>query len=112
MFEKNLHIAYLLDQYACVLGERHRTVLDYYYNQDFSLSEIAGELGISRQGVRDSIKKAEEELFFLEENLGLYQRAVKVTKLGEQLLSTEMSQAARDLINELISTAGGSPQQK
>ena len=55
----------ILDQYGAVLGERHSTLLDYYYNQDLSLAEIAAEVGISRQGVRDSINKAEEELFFL-----------------------------------------------
>ena len=50
MFEKNLHIGFLLDFYGDVLSERKRTVLDYYYNQDLSLAEIAGEIGISRQG--------------------------------------------------------------
>ena len=40
MFEKNLEIGYLLDFYGDVLSERKRTVLDYYYNEDYSLSEI------------------------------------------------------------------------
>ena len=62
MFEKDLEIAFLLDFYGEVLSERKRTVLDYYYNDDLSLAEIAEEIGISRQGVRDLIKKAEEEL--------------------------------------------------
>ena len=72
MFEKNLQLSFLLDQYGTVLGERHRMMLDYYYNQDLSLGEIAAEVGISRQGVRDSIKKAEEELLFLEEQKKMY----------------------------------------
>ncbi|MGM9632023.1 MAG: YlxM family DNA-binding protein [Eubacteriales bacterium] len=71
MFEKNLRIAYLLDFYGDVLTERKKEVLDMYYNEDLSLSEIAEQIGISRQGVRDLIKKAEEELLFLEEKLGL-----------------------------------------
>ncbi|MBR5120731.1 MAG: DNA-binding protein, partial [Clostridia bacterium] len=41
MFEKNLEIGYLLDFYGDVLSERKRTVLDYYYNDDLSLAEIA-----------------------------------------------------------------------
>ena len=71
MFEKNLKMTYLLDFYGDVLTERRRDALDFYYNDDMSLSEIAEEMGISRQGVRDLIKKAEEELFFYEERLGL-----------------------------------------
>ena len=71
MFVKDLNIGYLLDFYGDVLTERRRDALDFYYNDDMSLSEIAEEMGISRQGVRDLIKKAEEELAFYEERLGL-----------------------------------------
>ena len=74
MFEKDLKKAYLLDFYGDVLTERKREVLDMYYNEDLSLAEIADQIGISRQGVRDLIKKAEEEIFFLEEKLGLAQK--------------------------------------
>ena len=71
MFEKNLNIGYLLDFYGDVLSERRRDALDFYYNNDMSLAEVAEELDISRQGARDLIKKAEEELIFYEEKLGL-----------------------------------------
>ena len=71
MFEKDLKKAYLLDFYGDVLTERKKEVLDMYYNEDLSLAEIAEQIGISRQGVRDLIKKAEDELLFLEDKLGL-----------------------------------------
>ena len=64
MFEKNLNIGLLLDFYGDVLNERRRDALDFYYNNDMSLSEIAEEMSITRQGARDLIKKAEEELLF------------------------------------------------
>ena len=86
MFEKNLEIAFLLDFYGDVLSERKRMVLDYYYNLDFSLAEIASEIGISRQGVRELIKKAEEELLFFEEKLGLAKRFRQTQKSAEDLL--------------------------
>ena len=86
MFEKNLEIAFLLDFYGEVLSERKRTVLDYYYNLDLSLAEIASEIGISRQGVRELIKKAEEELTFYEDKLGLAKRFRTAQKNAEQLL--------------------------
>lgn len=74
MFTKDLSVAYLLDFYGDVLSDRKRSVLDDYYNNDLSLAEIAADLGISRQGVRELIKKAEEELNFYEQKLHLAQR--------------------------------------
>ena len=61
MFEKNLQIGYLLDFYGELLSERKHSVMEMYYNEDFSLAEIADEIGISRQGVRDIIKKSEDD---------------------------------------------------
>ncbi len=87
MFEKDLKIAFLLDFYGEVLSERKRTVLDFYYNDDLSLAEIAEEIGISRQGVRDLIKKAEEELHFYEEKLGLAERFRKTQESASRLLT-------------------------
>ena len=84
MYEKNLNIGYLLDFYGEVLSERKHNVLDMYYNEDFSLSEISEEIGISRQGVRDLIKKAEDELCFFEAKLGL---SKKMTRLEDEVNS-------------------------
>ena len=87
MFEKNLEINYLLDFYGEVLNDRKRGVLELYYNEDYSLSEIADQIGISRQGVRDIIKKAEDELIYLEEMLGLYQKFKAIKQSADELLS-------------------------
>ena len=88
MFEKNLEINYLLDFYGEVLNDRKRGVLELYYNEDYSLSEIADEIGISRQGVRDIIKKAEDELVYLEEKLGLYKKFKAIKARADELVST------------------------
>lgn len=105
MFEKDLKIGLLLDFYGDVLSERKRTVLDYYYNDDLSLSEIAEELGVSRQAVRELIGKASDELRFLEEKLGLAARFRETQKRAERLLSlldeeavgSEVRRAAEEL---------------
>ena len=111
MFEKNLEIGYLLDFYGDVLSERKRTVLDYYYNDDLSLAEIAEEIGISRQGVRELIKKAGEELMFYEEKLGLAKRFQLVEAQTEQLLSLMEERGVvgevREAARELLETVGG-----
>ena len=63
-------MSYLLDFYGEVLTEKQRDVMEQYYNDDLSLSEIAANAGISRQGVRDSIKRGEGILLDLESKIG------------------------------------------
>ena len=72
---KDLRITFLLDFYGDMLTEKQREVVECYYNEDLSLAEIAEEKGITRQGVRDGIKRAEQQLLEMEERLGLAQRA-------------------------------------
>lgn len=71
---KNLEISYLLDFYGDMLTEKQRNAAELYYNDDLSLAEIAEASDISRQGVRDNIKRAEQLLTELEEKLGLAKR--------------------------------------
>ena len=71
---KNLEISVLLDFYGEMLTAKQRDFLDLYYNEDLSLSEIAENEGITRQGVRDSIKRAEVQLFDMESKLKLLKR--------------------------------------
>ncbi|WRS27436.1 YlxM family DNA-binding protein [Oscillospiraceae bacterium MB08-C2-2] len=68
---KNLKIAVLLDFYGQMLTEKQRGAIELYYNEDLSLAEISEHSGITRQGVRDSIKRAELQLLEYEEKLGL-----------------------------------------
>ncbi len=85
MTQKNLEISVLLDIYSALLPEKQKTALDYYYNEDLSLSEIAENVGISRQGVRDQIKHAEAQLFELENALHLYEKAQKTEEIIKRL---------------------------
>ena len=67
---KNLQISYLLDFYGDMLTDKQQEVMEQYYNDDLSLAEIAANLGITRQGVRDSIKRGEGILLELEQKVG------------------------------------------
>lgn len=102
MYEKNLNIGYLLDFYGDVLSERKRNVLDMYYNEDFSLAEISEEIGISRQGVRDIIKKAEEELCFFESKLGLKKKMTALAQTTDSLLAVAIDTGAPSVVCEGI----------
>lgn len=106
MFEKDLNVGYLLDFYGELLSERKRTVLDMYYNEDYSLSEVADEIGISRQGVRTVIKKAESELFFYEEKLGLAKKLLTVEKYSNSLCKlAEEHKLPDDIKHEILQLA-------
>ena len=102
MFEKNLKQVCLLDFYGNVLSDRKQEALSMYYNDDMSLAEIAEEMGISRQGVRDLIKKGEEELEMLEEKLGVVKRFDELSKHLERLLSAaESNDLPREVLDEI-----------
>ncbi len=110
MFVKDLNVGLLLDFYGDVLSERRRDALDFYYNDDMSLSEIAEEMGISRQGVRDLIKKAEEELNFYEEKLGLVKKFADAQKHARHALelceSGSVPEAVKDEIRLMLESMG------
>ncbi len=95
MFEKNLRLAYLLDFYGDVLDDHSGSVMRSYYEDDLSLSEIAAGLGISRQGVRHIIKRAEEQLEFLESKLGLAEQFKNIEDAAEELkkIANELSES-------------------
>ena len=81
---KNLEITVLYDFYGDLLTEKQQEVIELYYNEDLSLAEIAALSGITRQGVSDSIKRAEGQLTEFEERLGLAQRFTEIKgKLDE-----------------------------
>lgn len=79
-------ITMLLDFYGQLLTERQYQIMDLHYNSDLSLGEIADELGISRQGVHDSIRKARQTLFQYENRLRLAERFKEQEKSIEKAL--------------------------
>lgn len=64
----------LFDFYGSLLTGKQMDIFKMYYMDDYSLGEISQELNISRQGVYDSLKRAESVLRFYEEKLGLVKK--------------------------------------
>lgn len=95
--EKNVLIGYLLDFYGELLTKRQRECLELHYNDDYSLNEIAEDLGISRQGVHDAIKRGETALLDFENRLKLFER---FDLMNKELCSikTELQEGAFDRI--------------
>ena len=75
---KNLNFAVLLEVYGSMLTEKQRSAAELYYWEDMSLGEIAEDMNVTRQAVRDGIKRSEQKLTELEENLKL---AAKITDI-------------------------------
>ena len=96
MNEKRNEIAVLFDLYSPLLSPRQRDVLDLYYNDDLSLSEISEDLGITRQGVR-------KLLFKLENTLGAAKREREIRACAEKIIalsdSLEIRAEAQKLLN-------------
>ena len=72
-----------------LLSEKQRNALELYCNEDLSLSEIAENTGISRQGVRDQLTHAETQLTFYEEKLGLLEKNAAVSEILSDISGRE-----------------------
>ena len=77
----------LYDFYGDLLTERQKEFYDLYYNEDLSLAEIAENSGITRQGVRDVIVRAEAFLTEIEDKTGIIKRFLAMQKEIEQVES-------------------------
>lgn len=108
MISNKLEMSMLCDIYGSLLTDKQRDALEMYCNEDYSLSEIAEHTGISRQGVRDQIKHAENELVMYEKILGLREKysnmaalLMKLAKAPEIKQNKELSQIVSEIQNQL-----------
>lgn len=85
MFEKMIEISMLYDFYGQLLTAKQRELLKLYREDNYSLSEVAEEFGISRQGVHDAVKKAEKALHDYESKLGLVRKFTATEEAVSQI---------------------------
>ncbi len=114
--EKNVKVSILLDIYGKLLTEKQFKLLNDYYNNDLSLSEIAENERITRQAVRDNLKKGENKLLQFEEKLLIMKKTIEkegqiskilneLTKIDKNLSDKEISDILQDVkekLNELL----------
>ena len=84
--EKHIEISMLAELYGKLLTEKQYELINDYYNNDLSLSEIAENNGITRQAVRDIIKKGEKKLFEYEEKLLFMKRTLNQEQKIQKVL--------------------------
>ncbi len=101
--EKNVQISILCQLYGKLLTNKQYEFLDDYYNNDLSLSEIAENNNITRQAVRDIIKKGEKKLFEYEEKLLFMKRTLNQEKKIENVL-VELTKIQNDYSDKQIAS--------
>jgi len=94
MIEDIVQKTLLYDFYGQLLTEKQRDIMEMYYTDDLSLSEISEQIGISRQGVYDTLKRAETTLIEYETRLGLVDKFLqhksilsKITNMLNEILT-------------------------
>ena len=99
--EKKVEVSMLCQLYGKLLTEKQYEFIDDYYNNDLSLSEIAENNNITRQAVRDIIKKGEKKLFEYEEKLQFMKRTLNQEKRIEKALA-ELAKIQKDYSDKEI----------
>ena len=108
-----LEMTLLFDYYGDLLTERQRQCFDLRYNQDLSLSEIAQELQVSRQGVYDNLNRAEALLRNMEDKTGCVRRdlhnrqAVKTILDAANVLKDHSDNNVSDLARRILAAVQG-----
>ena len=109
MTEKNFIYSVLYDYYKELLKDNQANIIDLYYNQDYSLSEIAEDMSISRQGVHDALKRAEKSLTDFEDKIKLFYKNEKYQEAAENIikLTAEIDDDKyKETVKQIINEAG------
>ena len=100
--EKSIKISMLLELYGKLLTEKQADTVDLYYNQNLSLSEIAEELNITRQGVRKNLVYAEEKLFDFEEKMCFLKQKLEQNEVINEVINKIEDDVLKDKLSKLL----------
>ena len=100
--EKFIEVMLLLDVYGNLLTEKRKQTLNLYYNEDYSLQEIADFLGITKQGVRDALVQGEKSLYHYEKNLKILSKNLQQDQVVRDVLKTISDNEIKKTLSRLI----------
>ncbi|WP_099203636.1 YlxM family DNA-binding protein [Miniphocaeibacter massiliensis] len=105
--EKLVEVGILFDYYGELLSKKQYKMVDEYYNEDLSLTEIAEIYGVSKQAVSENIKRAVNKLYEFEENLRLMKKNDEINKLlttiNLELEMLEVNTNDKDKLEKIVS---------
>ena len=106
--EKFVEQGYLYDFYGELLTESQQQVYESVVLEDYSLSEVAEDLGISRQGVHDMVERCnktlegyEQKLHLVEKFLNIRAQVKRIRVLAQEYHSEEIANISSEILEEL-----------
>lgn len=105
MLDKTTEMNLLQDFYGSLLTEKQRSLLELYYHENWSLSEIAESQGVSRQAINEALKRSQASLYKFEDKLNLMQKHLQRKEITTNLLMQlppEAKSIAGPLLRKLI----------
>jgi len=103
---RKVDVDWLLCIYGAMLTEKQREIANLYYEEDYSLAEIAQQEHVSRQSVHDTLQRVEKQLRSLEEKLLLRQRLAgageSLQAALDALPAAEENAAAREYVEKAL----------
>lgn len=109
MVEKLVEVGILFDFYGKLLSKKQFLVIELYYIHDLSLAEIGDELGITKQGVFDILRRAEDKLYKYEKNLRLVEKFFsshdcirKILEISEEIMDIAKKNHMEDIYDKSL----------
>jgi len=101
MLEKMNQVNELYDLYKGLLTDKQRVYIELYYHEDLSLSEIANEVGVSRNAVHDNIRRTEKLLLGYEKKLNIFEKDRKRQEFYDKIKESTDDTSVLELIEQL-----------
>ncbi len=101
ILDKSIELNNLYDLYQNLLTEKQKNYFESYYFDDYSISEISENLGVSRNAVHDQLKRTVNKLYSFEKNLKLRNQNKKRQMIISEMKELNKDKKIADLINEL-----------
>ena len=99
--EEKVKISILLELYGNLLTDKQKDFMDYYYNEDLSLSEIADNNNITRQAVNTILLKSKKKLEEYEDKLKFMKKESNIKKQLEKLEQTGLNKKQNEVVNKI-----------
>lgn len=100
--EEKVRDGLLFDFYGDLLSDKQRDIYRAYAYEDLSLSEMADEFGMTRQGISETIHRATKNLHEYEERLGLESQYRQVKALAEEIRSSDDISACHEMAEKIL----------
>lgn len=99
--EEKVKISILLQLYGNLLTDKQKQYMDYYYNQDLSLSEIANNEEITRQAVRTILVKCKKKLEEYEDKLKFLQKEKNIKENIKEIQEINQDIKVKELLKKM-----------